>query len=137
MNPSDEVTLKAFVTALNQLNEPLPPNVQIHLNEVGKQIEKNPNSIAYLEAIAPQYPSLNTAYTNARTSLQTDANEGNKGKTDPMPPLPEEPSNQQMNRAIAIFQAKDSVEAAKVAIAQDTKGGFQRLVAFFKKSSES
>jgi hypothetical protein len=134
MNPSDEITLKAFVTALNQLDEPLPPNIQKHLNEVGKQIENSPNAIAYLEAVAPQYPSLNTAYLKARIPLQADANERNKGKTDPMPPLPDETSHELTNRAIAIFQASNSVEAAKVAIAQDNKGGFQRLVAFFKKS---
>lgn len=137
MNPSDEITLKAFVTALNQLDEPLPPNVQTHLNEVGKQIENSPNAIAYLEAITPQHPSLNDAYKKARMPLQANASERNKGKTDPMPPLPDESSNELTNRAIAIFQAKDSVEAAKVAIAQDNKGGLQRLVAFFKKSPDN
>ena len=75
MNSSEKTILNAFVAALHQLDEPLPPNVQTHLNEVGKQIETNPKAIAYLEAIAPQYPALDRAYTQAKMSLQADASE--------------------------------------------------------------
>ncbi|HIK32662.1 MAG TPA: hypothetical protein IGS17_16000 [Oscillatoriales cyanobacterium M59_W2019_021] len=50
----------------------------------------------------------------------------------------DETSLELMNRAIAIFQASNSVDATQTAFAQDrNKGGWQRLVAFFKKSSSN
>lgn len=136
MNSSEKKILNAFIAALHQLDEPLPPNVQTHLNEVGKQLETNPKAIAYLEAIAPQYPALDRAYSQAKMSWQAEANDLRQDTTDSSSEL-DETSRELMNRAIAIFQADNSVDATQTAIAQDRKGGLQKLVAFFKKSSSN
>lgn len=135
MNSSETTILNAFVAALHQLDEPLPPNVQTHLNEVGKQIETNPKAIAYLEAVAPQYPPLDRAYTQAKMSWQADTRDLRQDT--PNSSELDETNRELMNRAIAIFQASNSVDATQTAIAQDRKGGLQRLVAFFKKSSSN
>jgi hypothetical protein len=134
MQPSDEIeiTLKAFLTALQQLDESLPPNLQMQLNEVGKQLETNQYESAAqnLESIAQKHPPLDSVYLAEGNALQKDANERNKGKTDPMPPLPEESRTEPINLAIAIFQATDSVAAAK---SLPKQGPLQRVFSLFKK----
>lgn len=135
MNPSDEITLKAFLTALQELKEPLPPNVQTHLNDVAKQLESNPMAIAQLEAIPPQFPSLNAAYMKAKQPLQQEATARNKGKAETIATMPDDVRTDLLDRAVAIFKATDSVEATQVEIASNSKGGWKRLVALFSPKS--
>jgi hypothetical protein len=130
MNPSDKVTLKAFLTALRQIDSPLPPDIQTQLNEVAEQLKTSTNAIDKLRAIVQLDPQLKSAYLEARKPLQQDANERNKGKTDPMPPLPEESGTELINRSIAVFQATDSVAAAK---SLPKQGLLQRVFSLFKK----
>lgn len=74
LNPQQEKSLAAFITALEQQDESLPTGLQTQLHAIGKNIE---NRVTELPAIAASLPNLNKAYRSALADARTDdAEEG-------------------------------------------------------------
>jgi len=94
-----------------KLSSPLPGNIQTELNEIGKTLAANLNQIGNLDNLTENYQPLGEIYQKERAFLQTTAGNRNKG----LPPLPlsTEPNSEQINIAVAIFTAPDSVATAK------------------------
>ncbi|NEO99285.1 MAG: hypothetical protein F6K58_11495 [Symploca sp. SIO2E9] len=111
MQPSDIITLRAFLAALSQLDEPLPPDIQTRLNEIAQALTMDPSNLVNLDVIAQSYQPLDTVYQQELTALKTEARERNKGSKPP--PLSNKPTKELTNAAIDTFNASDSVAAAK------------------------
>jgi len=111
MQPSDILTLTAFLNALTKLDEPLPADIQAQLNVIAKNLEADPTNIDNLDIIAESYAPLDAVYQEELTHLKQEAGIRNKGL--PPQPLPKEPNNELTNSAIDTFNANDSVAAAK------------------------
>jgi len=111
MKPNDIITLTAFLSALNQLDEPLPANIQAKLNEIGKALAADPTNLGNLDAIAESYEPLDTVYQEELATLESEVGERNKA---PAPlPIPSQPSKELTNTAIDTFSSDDSVSTAK------------------------
>ncbi|CAD5984803.1 hypothetical protein [Planktothrix agardhii] len=113
MKPNDIITLIAFLTALSQLDEPLPANIQAELNEIGKALAADPTNLGNLDVIAESYEPLDTVYQEELATLESQVGERNKAL--PPLPLPSEPSKELTNTAIDTFSSDDSVSTAKQA----------------------
>ncbi|MUG92358.1 hypothetical protein F7734_07780 [Scytonema sp. UIC 10036] len=113
MKPNDIITLTAFLTALNQLDEPLPANIQGKLNEIGKALAADPTNLGNLDAIAESYEPLDKAYQEELAVLESEVGERNKAL--PLLPLPSEPSKELTNTAIDTFSSNNSVSTAQQA----------------------
>ncbi|QLE40934.1 hypothetical protein FD723_11030 [Nostoc sp. C052] len=113
MKPNNIITLTAFLTALIQLDEPLPENIQTHLNDISKGLKDNPDNIGNLDAIAESYPPLNKVY---QTELARIEKTGERTKGLPPLPLPTEPTAELTNAAFNAFSNNNSVAAAKIAV---------------------
>lgn len=111
MQPSDILTLTAFLNALTKLDEPLPAAIQDELNAIAKTLKADPTKLDNLDNLAESYPPLDAAYQEELTQLKQEAGIRNKGL--PPLPLPQEPNNELTNSAIDTFSANDSVAAAK------------------------
>lgn len=111
MTPNDLITLKAFLTALTQMNEPLPRDIQTQLNQIGKILEVEPTNISNLDSLARSYQPLKQVYQKERITLMEAAGERSKG----LPPLPldNKPTKEITNMAIDTFSANDSVAAVQ------------------------
>jgi hypothetical protein len=133
MQPTDIITLQAFLNALCQLDQPLPAQVQKQLNEFGATFTANSPNIHQLETIAQNYQPLNTAYEQAYSSLIVVGAERSKGISN-LPP--EEEPNQHtpeiLNTARYVFNDKNSVDAAKKPT--KSKNLVEKIRNFFKKS---
>jgi hypothetical protein len=129
MYPSEEITLKAFLTALRQHNSPLPSDIQTRLHEIAKQLKISTISSVELEAIANLDPILHENYQKARSILQTDFIKSEHGKTDPMLPIPEASETELRNLSIAVFSSPNSVDSAK---SLPKQGLLQRVFSLFK-----
>ncbi|KOP27643.1 hypothetical protein AMR41_03905 [Hapalosiphon sp. MRB220] len=134
MQPTDIITLQAFLNALSQLNQPLPADVQKQLNQFGASLTANSTNIdEQLETIAENYQPLNDAYKQAYRSLIVVGAERSKGINN-LPP--EEEPNQHtpeiLNTARDVFNDSNSVEAAKKST--KSKNIFERLGNLFNKS---
>ncbi|OUL29959.1 hypothetical protein BV378_04910 [Nostoc sp. RF31YmG] len=114
MKPNDLITLTAFITALTKLDEPLPNNIQIQLNDIGKLLTHDANNIGNLDKIAESYPPLDNIYQAELAEIDRNIGERSKG-LEPLP-LPEEPTKELTNAAINAFSNDDSVSAAKQAV---------------------
>jgi hypothetical protein len=75
MKQADEITLKAFLIALEQLEEPLPEAEQTELKEIAENIN---NNLGKLDAIAENNPKLDKLYQEIRSSLQNEYTKRNK-----------------------------------------------------------
>lgn len=113
MQPNDIITLKAFLAALTQMEQPLPADIQTQLNEIGKILATNPTSLENLDTLAKSYNPLKSVYLQERIALREAAGERSKGL--PPPPLSNKPTPEITNMAIDSFSADDSVAAAKKA----------------------
>jgi cob(I)alamin adenosyltransferase len=113
MKPNDIITLTAFLTALNQLDDPLPANIQAKLNEIGKALAADPTNLGNLDAIAESYEPLDTVYQEELAALESEV--GERNKNEPPLPLPNLPSKELANAAINTFSSDDSVSTAKQA----------------------
>jgi hypothetical protein len=109
MQPNDEITLTAFLSALSKLNQPLPADVQTQLNEIGKALAADPTNLGNLDIIAESYEPLDTVYQQERTALQQEAERNTKGL--PPLPLPKEQTKELINTAIDTYSSNDSVAA--------------------------
>ncbi|MDZ8188166.1 MAG: hypothetical protein RMX96_25345 [Nostoc sp. ChiSLP02] len=113
MKPNNIITLTAFLSALTQLDEPLPKDIQTQLNDIGKVLRDNPDNIGNLDAIAESYPPLDKLYQRELTKIEKT---GERTKGLPPLPLPTEPTRELTNAAINTFSEKNSVSAAKEAV---------------------
>lgn len=66
MKQADEITLKAFLIALEQLETPLAEAEQTQLQEIAGNIE---NHLGKLDAIAHDNPKINELYQQLRSAL--------------------------------------------------------------------
>lgn len=73
LNTQQEKILTAFVTALAQQDESLPPGLQQQLHAIGQNLDAR---IAELPVIAASLPSLDRAYQVALADAQTDSEQG-------------------------------------------------------------
>jgi hypothetical protein len=69
MKETDEIILKAFLIALEQLDEPLPEAVQTELKEIAENIDLN---LGKLDAISENNPKLNELYQEVRKAIQNE-----------------------------------------------------------------
>jgi len=106
MKPNDLITLTAFMNALNQLEEPLPTDIQNQLNAVSQAFLKDDNNLGKLDAIAESYKPLDEIYQKELTALKKEAGERNKGL--PPDPLPKEQTQELTNAVIETFNSNDS-----------------------------
>ena len=75
MRQADEITLKAFLIALEQLEEPLSEAEQTELKEIADNID---NNLEKLDAIAKNNPKLDKLYQEISSSLQNTYTKRNK-----------------------------------------------------------
>lgn len=105
LNPQQEKTLTAFITALGQQDNALPEGLQKQLHAIAQSLETR---IVELPAIAASLPSLNQAYQTAMSEAQTDAPSttlvSNTNQSD---------SDKLFDRAVNILTADDPVQAAQ------------------------
>ena len=105
LNPQQEKTLTAFITALGRQDNALPEALQKQLHAIGQNLEAR---ILELPAIAASLPNLNQAYQTALSDTQADSPSAtfvsNTNQSD---------SDKQYNRAVDILTADDPVQAAK------------------------
>jgi hypothetical protein len=111
MKPNDIITLTAFLSALNQLDEPLPANIQTKLNKIGQALAADPTNLGNLDGIAESYKPLDTVYQKELATLESKVGERNKAQA-PLP-IPSERSKELGNAAIDTFSSDDSVSTAK------------------------
>ncbi|MBG1269279.1 hypothetical protein [Nostoc sp. WHI] len=114
MKPNNIITLTAFLTALTQLDEPLPNNIQTQLNDISKALIIDQNNIGNLDAIAASYLPLDKVYQTELATIDKNVGERTKGLK-PLP-LPTEPTRELTNAAINVFSNNNSVSAAKKAV---------------------
>ncbi|MEO1298097.1 MAG: hypothetical protein AAFW75_20420 [Cyanobacteria bacterium J06636_16] len=105
LNHTQEKSLKAFLTALAQQDESLPPGLQKQLHTIGQNLE---NRVVELPTIAASLPGLSMSYQAALTDVETNAGESGAMlvSTD------QDESTQLRDRAAQIFTNSDSVKAA-------------------------
>lgn len=73
LNPQQENSLTAFITALSQQEKALPSSLQAQLHATGQNLE---NRLVELPAIAANLPDLNKAYREALAVERDQENEG-------------------------------------------------------------
>lgn len=118
LNQLQTVTLRAFLTALVELDSPLPTALQQDINKVGEMLANAQEDDALNRLIElAKNDCLKESYRNARMNIQTQytTQELNKHYKDsqqnqPITP-PDHPTNVAM--AILIFKARDSRSEAK------------------------
>lgn len=76
MKQADEITIKAFLIALEQIETPLPEAKQTQLLEIAEDID---NHLEKLEAIAQSQLELSEIYQNIRKFLQNQSVQHNSG----------------------------------------------------------
>lgn len=77
MKQADEITIKAFLIALEQLETPLPEAKQTQLLEIAEDID---NHLETLEAIAQSQLKLSELYQDIRSFLQNQYAQHNGGE---------------------------------------------------------
>jgi hypothetical protein len=119
LNHLQQVTLQAFITALAELDSPLPADFQKQINQVGAIFSTQPNvAIDELLKLA-KHPSINQLYLQARVNIQSEyeTKERNINYRD----YEQESQNldtsidalENVAKSIPVLQAPDSVESAK------------------------
>lgn len=107
LNSQQGKSLKAFVIALGQLEEPLPSGLQQQLHAIGQNID---NRVVELPTVAASLPNLNQAYQAALNDLNTA--EGDQGATLVSSSDPGYDTSQR-DRFVDILTAPDPVQAAQ------------------------
>jgi monomeric isocitrate dehydrogenase len=106
LNTQNDKILEAFMTALGRQDESLPSGLQQQLHAIGQNLEAR---IVELPTIAASLPNLNQAYQTALADAQTD--EGEPVAT--LVSTNQDDSSKLRDRAVKIFTAPDSVQAAQ------------------------
>jgi hypothetical protein len=116
LNFQQTVTLRAFLTALVELDSPLPTALQHEINKVGEMLANAQKHDALNRLIElAENDCLKVSNDNARINIQTqytpqELNKFDKPSQQNQPPIPEEHLT---NIAISIFKAPDSSAEAK------------------------
>ncbi|MBD2114317.1 MULTISPECIES: hypothetical protein [Cyanophyceae] len=105
LNPQQEKTLSAFITALGQQDSALPEGLQKQIHAIGQNLEAR---ILELPTIAASLPHLNQAYQTALSDTQADAPAATFASS-----TSQSDSDKQFDRAVDILTADDPVQAAK------------------------
>ncbi|MBE9160243.1 hypothetical protein IQ265_25975 [Nodosilinea sp. LEGE 06152] len=105
LNPQQEKTLTAFITALGRQDSALPEGLQKQLHAIGQSLETR---ILELPAIAASLPNLNQAYQTALSDTQAEAPAATFASS-----TNRSDSDKQFDRAVDILTADDPVQAAK------------------------
>lgn len=108
-DPAQEQTLSAFITALSQQTESLPPALQAQLQSIGQDLA---NRVMELRVVAASIPSLDKAYRETLVSLRTNEDEAATGVTF-VSSTAQHQTTQLTDNAVQILTAPDSVEAAQ------------------------
>jgi hypothetical protein len=119
LNNLQQVTLRAFIAALAELDSPLPADLQKQINQVGAIFSTQPN-VAIDELLKlTKHPSINQLYLQARVNIQSEyePKERNINYRD----YENESQNRDTSidafeniaKSIPILQSPDSVELAK------------------------
>jgi hypothetical protein len=111
MTPNDLIISISFLSALSQLDESLPTNIQMKFNEIGEALSTDPGSLSRLDVLAESYRPLDLIYQMELARLDQEVGERNKG----LPPLPlqVEPTAELTNMVIATLNSDDSVKTGK------------------------
>jgi hypothetical protein len=116
MNQLQTVTLRAFLTALVELDSPLPPEVQQEINQVGEIFSDSPNAAIDRLLELAENDCLRQSYQQARINIQKQYETQERNKYDKPSqqnqPTPT-PSEHLANIAIPILKASDSRAEAK------------------------
>ena len=116
LNPLQTVTLHAFLTALVELDSPLPTALQQEINKVAEMLANAQNDDALNRLIElAENDCLKASYYNARKNIQTEytTQELNKYDKPSQQNQPTIPTDHLSNIAIAIFKDPDSSAEAK------------------------
>lgn len=113
MNPTDTITLTAFLVALTQLDSPLPDEVQTQLNNL--DTDNLASNIGKLNAIAETYPELDEHYQNAREILQQAVGDRNKGPIPNVNHLKERELTEIQNLVREVTKSPEPINAANQA----------------------
>jgi hypothetical protein len=113
VEPSQIITLQAFLLALAKLDPPLPAEMQAQLNQIGSAIAENSANIGKLDHLPESHAPLNKFYQEMRSLIQS--SEGIRSKA--APPTGANPSESStteiINIATQILTAPESVSVAK------------------------
>jgi hypothetical protein len=116
LNPLQRVTLRAFLTALVELDSPLPIALQQEINKVGEMLANAQKDDALNRLIElAENDCLKESYRNARRDIQTQykSQELNKYDKPSQQNQPTKPTEHIENIALPILQASDSSAEAK------------------------
>lgn len=120
MNNIDKLTLKAFLAALMQLEEPLPDELQNQLKEISKTW---PPDVDKLDALTEIYPPLEDEYLEARSILQ---NDGERFRSSSVQTVNETlllTDEKLIDLAVQIFSSEDSVNSLNQAYTESSPIG--------------
>jgi hypothetical protein len=81
VEPSQIITLQAFLLALAKLDPPLPAGMQAQLNQIGSAIAENSANIGKLDHLSESHAPLNKFYQEMRSLIQS--SEGIRSKAAP------------------------------------------------------
>ena len=104
MKPSERNIITAFLTALAQLDTPLPENEKNQLQAISKDLA---NQIYQLHELAISYPQLEQLYQRARQALVNPATIRNKGPRPIVNATAENRTTEIPNTSVAIETRSD------------------------------
>ena len=115
LNPLEIVTLRAFLTAVVELDSRLPTALQQEINKVGEMLANAQKDDALNRLIElAENDCLKESYRNARIDIQQyTTQELNKYDKPSQQNQPTMPPDHLTNIALAIFKAPDSSAEAK------------------------
>jgi hypothetical protein len=116
LNLTEKVTLRAFLTALLQLDTPLPTELQQEINRVGKIFATQPSVATKDLGKLAEYECIKPLYIQARINIQTEYEIQERNRfDDPSKQIQPNavPSERLENIASPILQASDSSAEAK------------------------
>jgi hypothetical protein len=106
LNPQQENSLAAFLTALTQQDESLPLGLQNQLHAMGQNLQAR---LVELPVIAASLPKLNQSYQAALADTASD--KGNQGAQ--LVSTNQDHSVNLFERAVQVFTDPDPVQAAQ------------------------
>jgi hypothetical protein len=116
LNQPQTVTLRAFLTALVELDSPLPPQLQQEINKVGEMFATTPTDAINRLLELAEYDCLKELYLQARIKIQQqyEVQERNKfDKPNKQNQPTATPAERIANIAIPILKASNSTTEAK------------------------
>ncbi|WP_204105031.1 MULTISPECIES: hypothetical protein [Spirulina sp. CCY15215] len=110
LDPIDRQILQAFISALSQLEQPLPASLVAKINQVGHDLQQNSiDSIHTLEEIAHEYNPLKELYEQTCNNLQGKYEPQELPKPVPNKNLKSHLNTQKTNSTIPPVTSNDTV----------------------------